>query len=49
MQIFSVGFAVTMATGALVMVLVLPDLGYELLGEVSRSGAKIETLLTAVR
>jgi len=49
MQIFSVGFAVTMATGALVMVLVLPDLGYELLGEVSRSGAKIETLLTAER
>jgi len=49
MQIFSVGFAVTLATGGLVMVLVLPDLGYELLGEVSRSGAKIETLLTAVR
>ncbi|HYP99697.1 MAG TPA: flagellar biosynthetic protein FliR [Polyangiaceae bacterium] len=49
MQIFSIGFAVTMATGALVMVLVLPDLGYELLGEVSRSGAKIETLLAAVR
>lgn len=48
MQIFSVGFAVTMATGALVMVLVLPDMGYELLGEVSRSGAKIETLLRAV-
>jgi len=49
MQIFSVGFAVTMATGALLMVLVLPDMGYELLGEVSRSGAKIETLLRAVR
>lgn len=49
MQIFSVGFAVTMATGALVMVLVLPDLGYELLGEVARSGGKIETLLTAVQ
>ena len=49
MQIFSIGFAVTMATGALVMVLVLPDLGYELLGEVSRSGGKIETLLTAVQ
>lgn len=49
MQIFSIGFAVTMATGALVMVLVLPDLGYELLGEVARSGGKIETLLTAVQ
>lgn len=49
MQVFSIGFAVTMATGGLVMVLVLPDLGYELLGEVARSGGKIETLLLAVR
>ena len=49
MQIFSIGFAVTMATGGLVMVLVLPDLGFELLGEVSRTGGKIETLLTAVQ
>lgn len=36
-----------MATGALV--LVLPDMGDELLAEVSRSGGKIETLLTAVQ
>jgi flagellar biosynthetic protein FliR len=49
MQIFSIGFAVTMATGGLLMVLVLPDLGFELLGEVSRTGGKIETLLSAVQ
>lgn len=49
MQIFSIGFAVTLATGALIMILVLPDMGVELLGEVSRSGGKIETLLTAVQ
>jgi flagellar biosynthetic protein FliR len=49
MQIFSIGFAVTMATGALVMVLVMPDMGIELLAEVSRSGGKIETLLAAVQ
>jgi flagellar biosynthetic protein FliR len=49
MQIFSIGFAVTMATGGLVMVLVLPDLGFELLAEVARSGSKIETLLSAVQ
>jgi flagellar biosynthesis protein FliR len=49
MQIFSIGFAVTMATGGLVMVLVLPDLGVELVGEVSRTGNKIETLLVAVQ
>jgi flagellar biosynthesis protein FliR len=49
MQIFSIGFAVTLATGALLMVLVLPDMGIELLSEVSRSGGKIETLLVAVQ
>ncbi len=49
MQIFSIGFAVTLATGALIMVLVLPDMGIELLAEVSRSGSKIETLLAAVQ
>jgi flagellar biosynthesis protein FliR len=49
MQIFSIGFAVTLAAGALLLVLVLPDFGYELLGEVSRCGGKIETLLTAVQ
>lgn len=49
MQIFSIGFAVTMATGALVMVLVLPDLGLELVAEAARSGGKIETLLSVVQ
>lgn len=49
MQVFSIGFAVTMATGGLVLILVLPDMGYELLAEVARSGDKIETLLLAVR
>jgi flagellar biosynthetic protein FliR len=49
MQIFSIGFAVTMAAGGLVMILVLPDLGVELVGEVSRTGSKIETLLVAVQ
>ncbi len=49
MQIFSIGFAVTLATGALIMVLVLPDMGIELLTEVSRTGGKIETLLVAVQ
>jgi flagellar biosynthetic protein FliR len=49
MQIFSIGFAVTLATGALLMVLVMPDMGMELLSEVSRSGGKIETLLAVVQ
>ncbi|MEO6601666.1 MAG: flagellar biosynthetic protein FliR [Polyangiaceae bacterium] len=49
MQIFSIGFAVTLATGALIMILVLPDMGIELLAEVSRSGGKIETLLASMQ
>jgi len=49
MQIFSIGFAVTLAVGALLLVLVLPDMGYELLAEVARSGGEIETLLTSVQ
>jgi flagellar biosynthesis protein FliR len=49
MQIFSIGFAVTMATGGLIMVLAMPDLGFELLAEVGKSGGKIETLITAVQ
>ena len=49
MQIFSIGFAVTMATGGFVLVLVLPDLGFELLAEVAKSGGKIESLLGAVQ
>ncbi len=49
MQIFSIGFAVTLAAGAMLIILVLPDMGIELLAEVSRSGGKIETLLVAVQ
>jgi flagellar biosynthetic protein FliR len=49
MQIFSIGFAVTLATGGLLMVLVMPDMGIELLSEAARSGGKIETLLAAVQ
>ena len=48
MQIFSIGFAVTIATGAFVLLLVLPDFAFELMAEVSKSGNKIETLITAV-
>ncbi len=45
MQIFSVGFAVTLATGGLVLILVMPDFGYGFLSEVSRAGYKIEDLV----
>jgi flagellar biosynthesis protein FliR len=49
MQIFSVGFAVTLATGGLVLVLVMPDLGYGFLSEVSRAGYRMEQLLSVAQ
>jgi flagellar biosynthetic protein FliR len=49
MQIFSVGFAVTLAAGGLVLILVLPDLGYGFLSEVSRAGYKIEDLVSVAQ
>ncbi|HEY2407725.1 MAG TPA: flagellar biosynthetic protein FliR [Polyangiaceae bacterium] len=44
-QIFSIGFAVTLATGTLLLVLVLPDIGYQVLSDVSHVGTQIESLL----
>lgn len=49
MQIFSVGFAVTLVAGGLVLVLVLPDLGYGFLSEVSHAGSKIENLVSVAQ
>jgi flagellar biosynthesis protein FliR len=45
MQIFSIGFSVTLAVGALVLFLTLPDLGYEAAVEMSRVEGRIESLL----
>jgi flagellar biosynthetic protein FliR len=47
MQIFSVGFAVTLTVGMLVVFLILPDFGHEFLAEASHVGTQIETLLVA--
>lgn len=48
MQIFSVGFAVTLAVGSVVLVLMIPDTGYRLLAEFSRVGPQIESILMAM-
>jgi flagellar biosynthetic protein FliR len=47
MQIFSIGFAVTLSVGTLVLVLVLPDFAQEFVAEASHTGARIETLFAA--
>ena len=48
MQIFSIGFAVTLSVGGLVLILAAPDTAYQLLAEVSRLGGRLETVLTQV-
>jgi flagellar biosynthetic protein FliR len=44
-QIFSVGFAVTLIVGGLVLVLVVPDMARQMLVEASYVGRRIETAL----
>ncbi len=48
-QIFSIGFAVTTAVGALLLILTLPDIGYDVAAEMSRAGERIEQLVLAVK
>jgi flagellar biosynthesis protein FliR len=49
MQVFSIGFAVTLAVGALVLMATLPDLSYDVAAEMSRAGERIEALVLAVK
>ncbi len=44
-QIFSVGFAVTLMVGFVVLIMALPDLTQGMLAELSRIGGRIEALL----
>jgi flagellar biosynthesis protein FliR len=49
MQVFSIGFAVTLAVGALVLLATLPDFAYDVVAEMSRAGERIEALILAVK
>lgn len=49
MQVFSIGFAVTTSVGALLLILTLPDFGYDVAAEMSRAGERIEALVLAVK
>lgn len=46
-QIFSIGFAVTLAVGAFVLFAMLPDLGAEIAGEMSHVEGRIEAIVSA--
>lgn len=48
MQVFSIGFAVTLAVGAVVLIATLPDMAYDVVAEMSRAGERIERLVLAV-
>jgi flagellar biosynthetic protein FliR len=45
MQIFSIGFAVTLVVGTAVVVITLPDIATLLAGEASQAESRIETVL----
>lgn len=49
MQVFSIGFAVTTAVGALLLIVTLPDFGYDVVAEMSRAGERIEALVLGVK
>ncbi len=49
MQVFSIGFAVTTAVGAVLLIVTLPDFGYDVVVEMSRVGERIEALVFAVK
>ncbi|HWA76076.1 MAG TPA: flagellar biosynthetic protein FliR [Polyangiaceae bacterium] len=48
-QVFSVGFAVTLGIGAFVIVLVLPDLAYEIAADMSQVGGRVESVLALAK
>lgn len=47
MQVFSIGFAVTLGVGAFVLVLSLPDLAQEIAADMSQIQGRIDTVLSA--
>jgi flagellar biosynthesis protein FliR len=49
MQVFSIGFAVTTGVGALLLIVTLPDFGYDVVAEMSRAGERVEALVLAVK
>jgi flagellar biosynthetic protein FliR len=48
LQIFSIGFAISMIAGALVIVSSFPELGREIEVELSQVGMRLDTVLTAM-
>jgi flagellar biosynthesis protein FliR len=47
-QVFSVGFAVTLGVGALILVLILPDIAYQMGADFSHVGTRLERVMEAL-
>jgi flagellar biosynthetic protein FliR len=47
-QVFSVGFAFTLGIGCLILVLVLPDMAYQMAADFSHVGTRLERLLADI-
>lgn len=48
MQIFSIGFAITLVAGGLTLFAALPDIAVEIAADLSRVGSRIETVVAAL-
>jgi flagellar biosynthesis protein FliR len=49
MQVFSIGFAVTTAVGAILLIVTLPDFAYDVAADMSHVAERIEALVLAVK
>jgi flagellar biosynthesis protein FliR len=49
LQVFSVGFAITLGLGAFVITLILPDLAYEIAADMSQVPGRVESVLVLAK
>jgi flagellar biosynthetic protein FliR len=49
LQVFSVGFAITLGLGAFVVTLILPDLAYEIAADMSQVPGRVESVLVLAK
>lgn len=49
MQVFSIGFAVTTAVGAILLIVTLPDFGYDVVADMSHVGERIEAMVLSLK
>lgn len=48
-QVFSIGWALTIAVGMVLLIVILPDFAYDVVADMSRAGERIEALVLSVK